>query len=83
MLLDGTAPAVAAAGALVGIEHEYRVLDLLGRQVDFRTLLHTLPVDGERLDPGFADIVGNGFADGVGVVDQIVPDAENMAHPLF
>lgn len=43
------------AGALIGIEHEYRVLDASGRQRDFRALLHTLPVDGLRLDPGDAN----------------------------
>ncbi len=36
---------------LVGIEDEYRLLRD-GRQVDFRGLIHSLPVPGRRLDPG-------------------------------
>lgn len=41
-----------ASGALAGVEHEYRVLDSVGRQADFATLIHGLPLDGLRLDPG-------------------------------
>jgi hypothetical protein len=36
---------------LVGIEHEYSLRDASG-VVDFRSLLHRLPVAGQRLDPG-------------------------------
>ncbi len=36
---------------LCGIEDEYRLLRH-GRQVDFRGLIHSLPVPGRRLDPG-------------------------------
>ncbi|MBX7111151.1 MAG: hypothetical protein K1X87_04800, partial [Dehalococcoidia bacterium] len=54
-LLAGLATGATPPGGLIGIEHEYRVLDAAGRQVDFRTLLHTLPVDGLRLDPGDAN----------------------------
>jgi hypothetical protein len=39
------------AAALVGVEQEYQVL-AEGRPVDFRDLLHSLPVPGRRLDPG-------------------------------
>jgi hypothetical protein len=35
---------------VLGIEHEYRVFDG-GTQLDFETLLHTLGVEGLRLDP--------------------------------
>ncbi len=43
----------AAAGntALAGLEHEY-YLSFRGRPRDFRRILHTLPIDGRRLDPG-------------------------------
>ena len=37
---------------------------------------------GQRFDPGFANIVGDGFTDRVGVVDQVIADAEDVAHPL-
>jgi hypothetical protein len=36
---------------VTGVEHELRVLGPTGI-VDFRSLLHELPVDGARLDPG-------------------------------
>src|SRR5712691_4797032 len=39
------------AGSLIGIEHEYS-LTRDGAQVDFRELIHDLPVHGLRLDPG-------------------------------
>ncbi len=39
-------------GTLVGLEHEYSVLDRCGEvPVDFRTLIHTLGVEGVRADP--------------------------------
>jgi hypothetical protein len=38
-------------GGLLGLEHEYRVLDGAG-QIDFRALLAQGDVDGRRLDPG-------------------------------
>ncbi|MCC6387661.1 MAG: PKD domain-containing protein [Dehalococcoidia bacterium] len=41
-----------AAAALVGIEHEFRVLGPAGAPVDFRELLPNLPVRAPRLDPG-------------------------------
>jgi hypothetical protein len=44
-----------AAGALIGVEHEYRVFGAGGRQADFRALIHTLRWDGLRLDPGDAN----------------------------
>lgn len=37
---------------LVGVEHEYEVSDAAGKRVDFRELIHTLTIDGRRLDPG-------------------------------
>ncbi|MBK6663061.1 MAG: hypothetical protein IPG47_10025 [Thermoflexaceae bacterium] len=43
------------SGAFAGVEHEYRVLDGDGNAVDFRDLLHRLPVRGRRLDPGDAN----------------------------
>ncbi|MPZ69133.1 MAG: hypothetical protein GEU71_06335 [Actinobacteria bacterium] len=36
---------------LVGLEHEYSVTRS-GRPIDFRALMHRLPIDGRRLDPG-------------------------------
>lgn len=39
---------------LVGLEHEYQ-LSRDGRPVDFRSLIHGLPVPGRRLDPGDAN----------------------------
>ncbi len=41
----------AATGSLIGLEHEYRVLDASGTGVDFRGMLPALPVDGRPLDP--------------------------------
>ncbi len=39
------------AGSLLGLEHEFTLAD--GNQpVDFRSLIHSLPIDGLRLDPG-------------------------------
>ena len=38
------------ATPVVGVEHEYRVLDG-DAQVDFRTIVHELALDGLRLDP--------------------------------
>jgi hypothetical protein len=35
----------------VGLEHEYQVWNA-DRQIDFRDLIHGLPIDGSRLDPG-------------------------------
>ena len=43
-----------AAGGLLGLEHEYRVFDPAGVQVDFRALLPSLAIDGRPLDPGDA-----------------------------
>jgi len=37
---------------VIGVEHEYRVLDLDGNQVDFRELITTLSIPGGGLDPG-------------------------------
>jgi hypothetical protein len=37
---------------VVGIEHEYRVLDAGGAVLDVRTFIDRLPLDGRRLDPG-------------------------------
>lgn len=39
------------AASLLGVEHEYSLRDA-GGPVDFRLLLHRLPVAGLRLDPG-------------------------------
>jgi hypothetical protein len=36
---------------IVGVEHEYRV-SVDGRPVDFREIIHDLPVPGRRIDPG-------------------------------
>jgi hypothetical protein len=41
-----------ARGRFLGIEHEYRVLRRDGRQVEFRDLIHGLPIAGKRIDPG-------------------------------
>lgn len=38
-------------GPHVGIEHEFRVLDEDGRQVDFGQIIHGLGIDGVRADP--------------------------------
>lgn len=43
-------PVRSQVGALVGIEHEFRVL-LLGRPIDFRHVIHQLAIDGRRIDP--------------------------------
>ncbi len=50
------APApVLPPGALIGVEHEYQVFGAAGRQLDFRALIHSIPWDGLRLDPGDAN----------------------------
>ncbi|HEY7136581.1 MAG TPA: hypothetical protein VIB48_16125 [Acidimicrobiia bacterium] len=51
--LTGTAARRARLepASLLGVEHEYTLRDANG-PVDFRRLLHRLPVDGRRLDPG-------------------------------
>ncbi len=46
------APSELRAGALVGVEHEYVVRSARGSHTDFRDLIHTLRLDGKRLDPG-------------------------------
>lgn len=38
------------AGGLIGIEHEFRVR-IDGRIVDFRQVIHSLPIAGRRIDP--------------------------------
>jgi hypothetical protein len=43
-----------APGTLLGVEHEYQLL-CAGDPVDFRELIHQLPVPGRRLDPGDAN----------------------------
>jgi hypothetical protein len=48
---EGRGPAV---GSLLGLEHEYRVCNVRGGQVDFRCLLPGLPVSGRSVDPGDA-----------------------------
>jgi hypothetical protein len=40
----------AATGTLVGLEHEFSIFDA-DAPVDFRRLIHTLPVSGVRADP--------------------------------
>ena len=40
-----------APGEFVGIEHEY-TLTRAGQPLDFRSIIHTLPINGRRLDPG-------------------------------
>ena len=47
-------PASPSVGALIGIEHEFRVL-LHGRPIDFGQVIHQLPIDGRRIDPLDAD----------------------------
>jgi hypothetical protein len=47
----GGPPAEPGPGDLLGLEHEYS-LSAGGRPLDFRDLIHALPVDGLRLDPG-------------------------------
>ncbi len=39
-------------GALIGVEHEFRVRDASGELVDFRALVDGLAIDGRQLDPG-------------------------------
>ena len=49
--LGGAHTPPAAPAALLGLEHEYRLLRD-GQPIDFRELIHELPVPGRRLDPG-------------------------------
>ncbi len=48
--LGGGAAPSTGAGELIGLEHEFRVL-FNGQPVDFSRLIHTLPIDGLRVDP--------------------------------
>lgn len=41
-----------ALDRFVGVEHEYEVFGAGGEKVDFRKLIHSLPIDGKRIDPG-------------------------------
>jgi hypothetical protein len=52
-LLGRSRAAGGAPDALLGLEHEY-ALAQRGAPLDFRDLIHRLPVDGLRLDPGDA-----------------------------
>lgn len=47
----GGPPAEPGPADLLGLEHEYSVF-AGGRPLDFRDLIHALPIDGLRLDPG-------------------------------
>ena len=47
----GHPPCPLPPGSLVGLEHEFRVLRH-GYPIDFRDCIHSLPIDGLRLDPG-------------------------------
>ena len=47
----GGAPRPEAPGEFIGIEQEYN-LSGHGQQLDFRSIIHTLPINGRRLDPG-------------------------------
>ncbi len=47
----GADPPAPRPAALVGLEHEYSLV-ADGTKVDFRELIHELPVGGRRLDPG-------------------------------
>ena len=47
----GADPPEPRPAALVGLEHEYSLV-ADGAKVDFRKLIHELPVGGRRLDPG-------------------------------
>ena len=49
--LRATAAAEPAPASLLGLEHEYQVLCRDG-PLDFRELIHSLTIDGLRLDPG-------------------------------
>ncbi|MBI5949487.1 MAG: hypothetical protein HY875_15215 [Chloroflexi bacterium] len=52
LLVEGGLPrGPDSPASLVGLEHEY-VLRRGETKVDFRSLIHALPVDGLRLDPG-------------------------------
>lgn len=46
------APTPEVYAGLIGVEHEFTVQTVGGEQVDFRQLIHRLPIDGRRLDPG-------------------------------
>jgi hypothetical protein len=48
------APRALAPAALVGLEHEYQLASG-DQRLDFRTIVHDLPIKGKRLDPGDAN----------------------------
>ena len=50
-LITRRATAESLSGGLIGLEHEYR-LTRDGKPIDFRDIIHMLPVRGRRLDPG-------------------------------
>jgi hypothetical protein len=49
--LNGGVTERPAPASLLGVEHEYQIVDS-GGQLDFRELIHSLPINGLRLDPG-------------------------------
>ncbi|MBX7111361.1 MAG: hypothetical protein K1X87_05880 [Dehalococcoidia bacterium] len=49
--LLGSSERGSEAGSLLGIEHEFYLVRG-GQPLDFRPLIHTLPIRGGRLDPG-------------------------------
>ena len=69
----------SAPGALVGLEHEFRVI-VDGRPIDFRRLIHTLDVPGRRIDPADPNAYRGGWggtitADGAEAEIAIAPVA--------
>ncbi|MEA2901036.1 MAG: hypothetical protein QOH36_923 [Actinomycetota bacterium] len=74
----GPRPPDHGVASFVGLEHEY-TLTRGGQRVDFRRLIHGLPVPGRRLDPGDA----NAFRCSSGlVVTCDVEEAEVVSPPV-
>ncbi len=44
-------PTAPRVGAIVGVEHEF-IVRLDGRAIDFRQVIHRLPIRGQRIDAG-------------------------------
>jgi hypothetical protein len=49
---DEAASVALQPAGLLGVEHEFTVHDVAGARLDFRSLIHRLPIAGARLDPG-------------------------------
>jgi hypothetical protein len=75
----GPSPGPRSPGSTVGVEHEYSLSTASGDRLDFRELIHDLPVPGRRLDPG--DVNAYRCPSGLAITCD-AEDAEVVSPPL-